>query len=312
MDDDGVFVYMGGNQRVPRNVTHVRIHKSVKIITRRAFMHCQYLESIEMHNGVEIIEDQAFYNCISLRGIKLLGVRDIEFGAFNNCIALVDVKFGDKLDRIGEGAFENCNSLSNIKIPKVRVLGIDAFFDCDELKHVELSEDLVRIGRRAISNCPLLRRIAIPLKYDLFNANEEDMFDDCPNLFQIDPIGGIRQTISSLLLKSWTSEMIDEIDRINRELPYTDPDYKTALIQQWIVTVLERMEHYKSEHYALLKNNMTQLELALWKVNLPNVDAATSSRHEARVTCGANIIIPHVLSFLNDEEEFPTVRDNPL
>jgi len=64
-------------------------------------------------------------------------------------------------------------------------------------------------------------------------------------------------------------------------------------------------------HYALLKNNMTQLELALWKSNLPNVDAA-ERRHEARVTCGANIIIPHVLSFLNNEEAFPTVRDVPL
>ena len=32
-----VFVYMGGDQEVPRNVTHVRIHKSVKIITREAF-----------------------------------------------------------------------------------------------------------------------------------------------------------------------------------------------------------------------------------------------------------------------------------
>ena len=67
--------------------------------------------------------------------------------------------------------------------------------------------------------------------------------------------------------------------------------------------VISRLKHYKSEHYALLKNNMTQLELALWKANLPNVDAA--SRHDARVTCGANIIIPHVLPFLNDADEFP-------
>jgi hypothetical protein len=49
---------------------------------------------------------------------------------------------------------------------------------------------------------------------------------------------------------------------------------------------------------------MTQLELALWGANLLNVDAA-ESRVVARVTCGAIIIIPHVLSFLNDNEVFP-------
>jgi hypothetical protein len=55
-DDDEVFVYMGGDQAVPRDVTHVRIHKSVKIITRRAFMNCRKLVSIEMHDGVELLK----------------------------------------------------------------------------------------------------------------------------------------------------------------------------------------------------------------------------------------------------------------
>ncbi len=31
--DDDVFVYMGGRQEVPRDVTHIRVHKSVKNIT---------------------------------------------------------------------------------------------------------------------------------------------------------------------------------------------------------------------------------------------------------------------------------------
>ena len=56
-DNDGVFIYMGGDQRVPRDVTHVRVHKSVKTITWRAFITCRKLVSIEMHDGVEIIEE---------------------------------------------------------------------------------------------------------------------------------------------------------------------------------------------------------------------------------------------------------------
>jgi hypothetical protein len=37
------------------------------------------------------------------------------------------------------------------------------------------------------------------------------------------------------------------------------------------------------------------------------VDAA---KQKARVTCGASIIIPHVLSFLNDADVFPLLNQN--
>ena len=106
--------------------------------------------------------------------------------------------------------------------------------------------------------------------------------------------------------------MNDEIGSINQVLPNAPTNDKTAAIQLWMERVTERIGHYKSEHYTLLKNNMTQLELALWKVNLHENGDVAAGRHEARVTCGANIIIPHVLCFLNDEEVFPTVRNVPL
>ncbi len=101
--------------------------------------------------------------------------------------------------------------------------------------------------------------------------------------------------------------MKNEIGRINQVLPNTLAENKTEVIDVWMESVIHRIEHYKSEHYALLKNNMTQLELALWDANLPNVDTA-ASKDEARVTCGANIIIPHVLSFLNDGDVFPLLH----
>jgi hypothetical protein len=309
-DDDGdnnVFVYMGGNQEVPEDVTHVRIHKSVTIIARWAFSNCMHLVSIEIHDGVEIIGNGAFYWCSSLRGINLSSVRVIEDNAFCNCHALMDVEFGDKLESIGQYAFQCCTSLTKIKLPKVRVIGERAFSGCKQLTEVELSKDLETIGEGGFGNCLRLRRIAIPLKNNLLAI---DAFYNCDNLCQVDLVGGIHKTISSLLLDSWRNNMNDEINQINQLLPNT-PRRKTALIQQWMGRVLERMDHYKSEHYILLKNNMTQLELALWDANLPNVDAA-ECRHEARVTCGANIIIPHVMSFLNNEEVFPTVRNVPL
>jgi hypothetical protein len=308
-DNNDVFIYMGGE--VPLHlrgtITHAIVDRSVKIISAWAFMRCRNLVSLEMHDGVEIIG--SFRQCKSLRIIKLTGVKIIGYKAFEDCPALADVEFGDKLETIAEYAFYCCISLRNIKLSKIRNIGSYAFYGCKQLAEVELSENLEFIGSSAFVNCRRLRHIVIPLERNLLGWG---VFINCVDLSQVDLVGETHQTISSLLLDSWRNEMKDDIDRINQVLPNTATDEnKTTVIRQWMERVLERMEHYKSEHYALLKEDMTQLELALWKSNLPNIDAA-ESRHEARVTCGANIIIPHVLSFLNDEEVFPTVLNIPL
>ena len=62
--------------------------------------------------------------------------------------------------------------------------------------------------------------------------------------------------------------MNQEIDRINQDLPNTPSNEKTATIDQWIRSVINRMEHYKTDHQTLLKEDMTHLELAVWKANL--------------------------------------------
>ena len=56
-----------------------------------------------------------------------------------------------------------------------------------------------------------------------------------------------------------------EIDRINSDL---DGNQKTRAIRQWIESVLERLNHHKTEHKASVKEAMTLLELALWKAKL--------------------------------------------
>ena len=109
--------------------------------------------------------------------------------------------------------------------------------------------------------------------------------------------------------------MEQEIDRINQTLPNIRAIEKTTAIQQWITNVLNRMEHYKTEHHILLKEAMTLLELALWKAKLlkegeeekkckVNVVAKNAkidteaAWKEHRVTCGANKVIKNVLPFL--------------
>ncbi|KAK1737880.1 hypothetical protein QTG54_011174, partial [Skeletonema marinoi] len=171
MADDGVddvFVYLGGEQEVPRNVRHVVIDRSVKIIPESAFFERMKLVSVETHEGIELIEAGAFFECSSLRKIKLIGVREVEYEAFYDCDALTDVEFGVKLETIQAMAFDYCISLQKIKMPSVRLIESGAFSDCDELTEAEFGGNLERIGALCFDCCPNLRRIAIPLKDDIF------------------------------------------------------------------------------------------------------------------------------------------------
>ena len=108
--------------------------------------------------------------------------------------------------------------------------------------------------------------------------------------------------------------MNEELHRINQELPDTPSREKANLIRLWIRNVFDRMNHYKAEHNRLLKEHMTQLELALWKAKLNDKEEDSTqclqtmmmrvkideerSREEMRITSGADTIIKNVLPFL--------------
>ena len=106
--------------------------------------------------------------------------------------------------------------------------------------------------------------------------------------------------------------MTGEINRINQSLPTITDEGKTEAIQQWMESVLRRLDHYKAEHHNLLKEATTLLELALWKTNLCDnggdrleskvFRTTRGSRKRARteicVKSGADVVIKNVLPFL--------------
>ena len=100
--------------------------------------------------------------------------------------------------------------------------------------------------------------------------------------------------------------MNNEINRINQVLPTIPTGRITEGIQYWMRSSSERLDHYKVEHKALLKEATTLLELALWKSKLDGNDedevGKSGSRKKARkeiyVTSGADIVIKNVLPFL--------------
>ena len=145
---------------------------------------------------------------------------------------------------------------------------------------------------------------------------EASVFDGCDSLVQVDLVGGIHDTISSLHHRRWKIDMNNEIRHINLVLPTIPSDRKTAVIKWWLASVSRKIEHYKREHNRRLKEAATILALACWKVNLlddepeensleakakkAKVDV-TRARKMVHVTCGADIIIKNVMPFLQLE-----------
>jgi hypothetical protein len=308
---DDIFVYTGGEQRVPDDVKRVRIAENVDTIPDGTFHSCDQLIEVGGHDKIKKIERYAFCRCTSLRRVtKMTGIIEIEAYAFFYCSALSELDF-DKLEIIGCSAFVKCNSLKPIHMPSIRRVGTGAFMSCG-LINVMFGKGLERI-ENAFYECTALRSIVIPLKDNLFiNNNAFAHCEDLSRVYTLD--GAIQTTISSLHMESWRDEMEDEIDSINQTLPNIRANEKSQAIQEWITRVLGRIEHYKSEHQILLKEAMTLLELALWKAKLLNevdekkcnVDEVTkkskidaeAARKENRVTCGASIVIKNVLPFL--------------
>ena len=239
-DDDEIFVYMGGEQRVPYGVRRARIHKDVKIVREYAFQNRRHLISVEIHDGVEIIEKNAFYQC-PLRSVKLLGVKIIKHSAFFGCESLTDVEFGDKLEKIKEQAFQYCRALNKISMPSVRTVWMYAFANCSKLSDVECGEALRTLSGYAFASCPKLERIALPLKGGMI---ENHVFIGCSKLETVDLVGGIHNIVASLHMESWRNEMTGEINRINQVLP-TLRESRTEEMREWMRAVINPFDHYK-------------------------------------------------------------------
>jgi len=317
-DDDvgNIFVYTGG--LAPLHVTHVRIDKSVDVIDEGAFDFCEHLVQVETHDGIRAVADMAFYRCKLLRRINFNSVVEIGQFAFHYCENLESVEFDDKLETIGQCAFDGCSSLQRLNLPSIVTIKSLAFSNCQRLNNVDISERIDKIELGAFRRCERLQRIAIPLKRDLLVYNHlrqnYTQFGNCEHLAIVDLVGGIHTTVASLHMESWRSEMEEKISRINQVLPDTEQGDKTAIIQHWMVSVLNKMDRYKAEHYRYVKEGITILELALWKAKLDEKEDnfeegrvkkakldAESARKEKRITCGADTVIKNVLPFLNLE-----------
>ena len=245
------------------NVTHLSIHESITIIPSHKF-HCHpNIVELICHNGVRTIEYDAFWSCPRLKRLIMPGIEEVERCVFSLCAAIEHVEC-QKLEIIGEDAFSYCESLGSIDLPSAKIVEEGAFDGCDALTDVKFGKNLESIGEKAFSNAAV-KRITIPLKGDLFT--HDDVFVGCDDLDQVFLIEEaiIHEIVNAFFLDEWKSDMKEELDSINQTLPYADAgvndagDYegyhageKTRVIHDWIERVLQKIIHYKVEHYRLL------------------------------------------------------------
>jgi hypothetical protein len=91
---------------IPFDVTHLRIHSSVRMIHKGAFKGREHLRIVIYNDRLEEIGEEAFMLCTSVREIIIPNaVRTIKDGAFCNCMGLTSVTLGDGLEEIGAGDF---------------------------------------------------------------------------------------------------------------------------------------------------------------------------------------------------------------
>eukprot|EP00985_Skeletonema_marinoi_P022797 scaffold14744_cov98-Skeletonema_marinoi.AAC.4 len=254
---------------VPRDVTRIRIHKSLTVIPRRAFYCRSNIEEVVCDVGIETIEADAFFFCTSLRLVIMPGVKVVSANALYECEALADVEC-DELEIIGWNAFGNCKSLRSINLPSIKIVKGGAFHNCKALTDVKFGNKLEKIEACAFKGCRSLRSITLPLKDGMITR--DTIFTGCVNLEHVNLGGGIYETVAALQLNDWRNDMNEEIDSINQILPHTpagrgdgDVGEKAMVIRTWIRSVLRKIVDYKAHHHLLLMEAATALELTLPK-----------------------------------------------
>uniref|UniRef100_A0A7S3VGD5 Leucine-rich repeat domain-containing protein n=1 Tax=Chaetoceros debilis TaxID=122233 RepID=A0A7S3VGD5_9STRA len=116
-----VHIYRGlekDEERIPKDVTHVIIDKSVTVIRKRAFSGRKRIISVIMADNVKRIEKEGFRSCYALRFIQLSKTLEyIGKYAFYKCYDLEALFLPSTVESIETHAFNSCQSLRLLILP---------------------------------------------------------------------------------------------------------------------------------------------------------------------------------------------------
>jgi hypothetical protein len=211
---EGYFVYYDWmeNEDIPMEVTHIRVHSSVRAIQDGIFCkHDEYLDNLGqlatviLNDKLEEIGCDAFRFCESLEEIVIPNnVKTINDHAFRGCTGLTSVILGSGLKEIGEQSFLDCVSLERIVIPNaVKTIKDEAFYQCSGLTAVTLGDGLEEIGMWAFWNCSSLEQIVIP---PTVKRIRDTTFEYCTNLTCVKFCDEIEEFMSCEAMRGWWNQ----------------------------------------------------------------------------------------------------------
>eukprot|EP00980_Cylindrotheca_fusiformis_P027311 scaffold19863_cov136-Cylindrotheca_fusiformis.AAC.1 len=303
-----------------------------------SFQNCDSIETLPIPSTVFSIGSRAFRNCSRLKYLKMPPILErIERELCYGCERLEFIEIPATVKEIHELAFCSCPSMLHIRIPpSVNSIHHDAFLHCSELISFEIRDDVsfdINLSKslslvdvagpilngRMYSNEDFLHNSKLSRVFD----NEADLlhklkhrFDNCPLNKLWDSFGS---TPLDYLCLNRTPTSIEVIRRVLQ----TRFDYLLGLARPWKPDMLQAVEealevdwssrrrkigivYFNLANYER-KEIISIVELYLWKAKIADVSGKeqTVNREFCRVNCGASIVIPHVLSFLDK----PVVED---
>ena len=313
------------------SLRRIKVPSTVQVIEEMAFINCVNLKKVELCNGLVHIANHAFSSCTSIKQMRIpSSVKSIGEVAFVNCTNLERVELSEGLEEIGVEAFLDCKSLLRINIPStIKVIRERTFRGCRILVDVEVGEGVEKIMECAFNSCMSLPRIKIPKSGTYIHPQA---FHHCPRLTEVRFCDEVDQLVREASIESWWNHGVSDLALRTYSLlvEYGIPD-RLMLIKatNWrgrIHSMVERIPTIESQclkeyvhsidsklsSYERAKDIASVLELAVWKANIitmveqqcdhTNTCKTNISYREmksgCRITCGATVIIPHVLSFL--------------
>ena len=133
----------------------VKLPKSIKKISDKAFRCCRNLEQVVIPDGVKTIGESAFQFCSNLLSITVPNsVTGMGYYVFQGCSSLKEVNLSDGLTDINGCCFSDCSSLEKVTMPKnLESISPDAFNGCGSLKNIDIPQTVKIIWGRAFYSC---------------------------------------------------------------------------------------------------------------------------------------------------------------
>ncbi len=224
-----------GTEDVPKNVTHVTIHRSISTIERYSFQKCSHLKTVIMKEDIKNTQSHLLDDArnetsqgksSTLRRNFHKTLITIDRCAFGHCTSLISINLPHGLTYIRQNAFRDCTSLTNVYFPDtVKEIGSTAFRCCKSIVKLDLPPSLVKIGFAAFYCCENLISISIPLKseegYNVLDMPSIRTSEDGPtpfSLLKIYPAAfrGCEKLINIALPSSIHIKFMDKSDEFNQ------------------------------------------------------------------------------------------------